>query len=136
MLILTILINTYIPHNSNRSTAATNLNETSSRSHSIVIIYVTTIINNGLPITGKLYLVDLAGLYIFIVFYQISNYYHYHNILGSERLDKSGVTGQTLKETQYINKSLSALGDVMEGLQKKLKHIPYRNSKLTYLLQV
>lgn len=99
----------------NSATAATNMNETSSRSHSILIIYVTTIINNGLPVTGKLYLVDLAG---------------------SERLDKSGVTGQTLKETQYINKSLSALGDVMEGLQKKLKHIPYRNSKLTYLLQV
>lgn len=98
----------------NRATAATNMNETSSRSHSILIIYVTTIINNGIPVTGKLYLVDLAG---------------------SERLDKSGVTGQTLKETQYINKSLSALGDVMEGLQKKLKHIPYRNSKLTYLLQ-
>lgn len=56
--------------------------------------------------------------------------------LGSERMDKSGVTGQAMKETQHINKSLSSLGDVMEGLDKKSKHIPYRNSKLTYLLQV
>ena len=51
-------------------------------------------------------------------------------------MDKSGVTGQAMKETQHINKSLSSLGDVMEGLDKKSKHIPYRNSKLTYLLQV
>jgi hypothetical protein len=50
-------------------------------------------------------------------------------------MDKSGVTGQAMKETQHINKSLSSLGDVMEGLDKKSKHIPYRNSKLTYLLQ-
>lgn len=57
------------------------------------------------------------------------------NILGSERMDKSGVTGQAMKETQHINKSLSSLGDVMEGLDKKSKHIPFRNSKLTYLLQ-
>ena len=51
-------------------------------------------------------------------------------------MSKSGVTGQAMKETQHINKSLSALGDVMEGLDKKAKHIPFRNSKLTYLLQV
>ncbi len=100
---------------SNRATTSTNLNEHSSRSHSILIVHVTTSADNGVPITGKLYLVDLAG---------------------SERMDKSGVTGQAMKETQHINKSLSSLGDVMEGLDKKSKHIPYRNSKLTYLLQV
>lgn len=47
-----------------------------------------------------------------------------------------GVTGAAMKEAQHINKSLSALGDVMEALDSKAKHVPYRNSKLTYLLQV
>ena len=101
----------------------------SSRSHSILMVYVTTIVNDGTPMTGKLSLVDLAGTFLLV---GIIRFF----VLGSERLDKSGATGQLLKETQHINKSLSALGDVMEGLQKKSKHIPYRNSKLTYLLQV
>lgn len=63
---------------------------------------------------GTLYLVDLAG---------------------SERVRKSAAEGQRLKEAQYINKSLSALGDVLEALDKRTPHVPYRNSKLTYLLQ-
>jgi kinesin family protein C2/C3 len=89
----------------NRATATTNLNEHSSRSHLIVQVDVTTQRGTDTPVKGRLNLVDLAG---------------------SERVGKSGATGTTMKEAQHINKSLSALGDVMEALDQKSKHIPYR----------
>jgi kinesin family protein C2/C3 len=100
--------------NSTRSVSATAMNATSSRSHMVLMVDVTTRTNDGAAVTGRLYLVDLAG---------------------SERVAKSGVTGQAMKEAQGINKSLSALGDVMEALDKRQSHIPFRNSKLTFLLQ-
>ncbi|EPY36832.1 kinesin family member C2/C3 [Angomonas deanei] len=99
----------------NRSEGSTNMNEHSSRSHMILYITVrTTNKQTNLQTYGKLSLVDLAG---------------------SERLDKSGAVGQAQKEAVSINKSLSALGDVISGLSQSTKHIPFRNSVLTFLLQ-
>ncbi|KAL9577300.1 MAG: hypothetical protein Q9212_006452 [Teloschistes hypoglaucus] len=102
---------------SNRSVAATKANERSSRSHSVFILKLTgENSTTGEKSEGTLNLVDLAG---------------------SERLSHSQATGERLKETQSINKSLSCLGDVIGALGsgKDGGHVPYRNSKLTYLLQ-
>jgi len=56
-------------------------------------------------------------------------------LAGSERVNKSGAQGQAMKEAQNINKSLSALGDVIQARGAKQAHVPFRNSTLTYLLQ-
>jgi kinesin family protein C1 len=101
----------------NRSVAATKANQRSSRSHSVFILKLVGENSiTGERSEGTLNLVDLAG---------------------SERLEHSKAEGARLKETQNINKSLSCLGDVINALgsQKEGSHVPYRNSKLTYLLQ-
>ncbi|KAI4692058.1 uncharacterized protein J4E84_003026 [Alternaria hordeiaustralica] len=100
----------------NRTVAATKANMRSSRSHSVFILkLVGTNEITGERSEGTLNLVDLAG---------------------SERLEHSKAEGARLKETQNINKSLSCLGDVINALgSKEGTHVPYRNSKLTYLLQ-
>uniref|UniRef100_A0A673YEC3 Kinesin-like protein n=1 Tax=Salmo trutta TaxID=8032 RepID=A0A673YEC3_SALTR len=98
----------------NRATACTNLNEHSSRSHALLIITVAGVNSStGHRTQGKLNLVDLAG---------------------SERIAKSGAEGSRLREAQCINKSLSALGDVINALRSRHSHVPFRNSRLTYLL--
>jgi hypothetical protein len=99
-----------------RHSESTALNETSSRSHLVLIVDVIGV-NIATQVTsfGRLSLVDLAG---------------------SERVSRSGVTGARLVEATHINKSLSALSDVFTALaDSKSKHIPFRNSKLTMLLQ-
>ncbi|KAG5135684.1 hypothetical protein JHK82_020415 [Glycine max] len=99
----------------NRAIGATAMNERSSRSHSVLSIHICgKDLKIGSTMVGNLHLVDLAG---------------------SERVDRSEVIGDRLKEAQHINKSLSALGDVIFALSQKSPHVPYRNSKLTQLLQ-
>ena len=99
-----------------RHVAATAMNAVSSRSHLIFSILVEAKnLTTGVASVGKLTLVDLAG---------------------SERAGKTGATGDRLKEAQSINMSLSALGDVIGCLSSGEKFVPYRNNKLTMLLQV
>ncbi|KAI7741670.1 hypothetical protein M8C21_005368 [Ambrosia artemisiifolia] len=98
-----------------RSVGSTNANELSSRSHCLLRVTVLgENLVNGQRTRSHLWLVDLAG---------------------SERVGKIEVEGERLKESQFINKSLSALGDVISALASKTAHIPYRNSKLTHILQ-
>ena len=99
----------------NRATACTDSNAHSSRSHCILSFHLrATNVHEGIVTESRLRMIDLAG---------------------SERLDRSGATGQRLEETKSINKSLSALGDVIAALKQKHAHVPYRNSKLTHYLQ-
>ncbi|KAH9664285.1 kinesin-like protein KIN-14R [Citrus sinensis] len=98
-----------------RAVGSNNVNEHSSRSHCMLCIMVRAKnLISGECTKSKLWLVDLAG---------------------SERLTRTDVQGDRLKEAQNINRSLSALGDVIYSLATKSNHIPYRNSKLTHLLQ-
>ncbi|TPX67783.1 hypothetical protein CcCBS67573_g07417 [Chytriomyces confervae] len=99
-----------------RIVASTNMNAESSRSHSIFMMQISLKnLVDGSSRTGKLYLVDLAG---------------------SEKVGKTGAAGQTLEEAKMINRSLSALGMVINALTDgKSSHVPYRDSKLTRILQ-
>lgn len=97
-----------------RTVAATKLNQASSRSHQLFMLDVKQKLPNDTEKKGRLNLVDLAG---------------------SEKVNHSGVTGNKLEETKKINLSLSALGNVIHALISSSEHVPYRDSKLTRLLQ-
>ena len=107
-----------------RTTAATLMNDVSSRSHAVFVITVEQMTTENIKgqthtqiKVGKLNLVDLAG---------------------SERIRVTGATGQQLEESKKINKSLSCLGNVINALTEqkgKIHHVPYRDSKLTRLLE-
>uniref|UniRef100_H3BGB6 Kinesin-like protein n=1 Tax=Latimeria chalumnae TaxID=7897 RepID=H3BGB6_LATCH len=101
---------------SNRHVAVTNMNEHSSRSHSIFLINIKQEnVETEQKLSGKLYLVDLAG---------------------SEKVSKTGAEGAVLDEAKNINRSLSALGNVISALAEGTKtHVPYRDSKMTRILQ-
>ncbi|NXA15347.1 KIF5A protein, partial [Sapayoa aenigma] len=101
---------------SNRHVAVTNMNEHSSRSHSIFLIHIKQEnVETEQKLSGKLYLVDLAG---------------------SEKVSKTGAEGAVLDEAKNINKSLSALGNVISALAEGTKaYVPYRDSKMTRILQ-
>lgn len=99
----------------NKSVASTNQNERSSRSHSIFTLEFEQKNSDGSKKSARLNLVDLAG---------------------SERISKTGATGQTLEEAKAIGKSLSALGNCINALTTpNVKHIPYRDSKITCILK-
>uniref|UniRef100_A0A8C3JVB3 Kinesin-like protein n=1 Tax=Calidris pygmaea TaxID=425635 RepID=A0A8C3JVB3_9CHAR len=100
---------------SNRHVAVTNMNEHSSRSHSIFLINIKQEnVETEQKLSGKLYLVDLAG---------------------SEKVSKTGAEGAVLDEAKNINKSLSALGNVISALAEGTAYVPYRDSKMTRILQ-
>lgn len=98
----------------NRAVAATLCNERSSCSHSVFRLRLAGDNKTGQSCQGTLNLVDLAG---------------------SENVSRSGATGEQLKDAKSINRSLSSLSSVVMALSKKDQHIPFRDSKLTYLLQ-
>jgi kinesin family member 5 len=97
-----------------RTVASTRMNQYSSRSHSLFTLEIRQKLENEVEKKGVLNLIDLAG---------------------SEKLKDSGVSGMNLEEAKKINLSLSALGNVIHALTVMAEHVPYRDSKLTRLLQ-
>lgn len=98
-----------------RKVVATKMNSESSRSHLIFIVKIVSVNREtAQKLQGKILIVDLAG---------------------SERIGKSEVTGQDAKDAIEINKSLTALGDVIEALTKSQKVVPFRNHTLTQVMQ-
>lgn len=97
-----------------RKVRETEVNERSSRSHFVLTLYFTHRISENEVRSSKLNLVDLAG---------------------SEKVSKSKVSGEGLEETIKINLSLSCLGNTIYALSKGQEHVPFRDSKLTRVLQ-
>merc|ERR1712228_169187 len=99
--------------NSNRTKAKTSMNLSSSRSHMLMQVYVNLRFKDDSLSVGRLNFCDLAG---------------------SEKVRKTGATGNRLQEAMKINLSLTCLGRVISALSEN-KHVPYRDSKLTHLLK-
>lgn len=109
------MLNVMEQGNKNRTVGFTNMNEHSSRSHAIFLIKIEMCeTDSNIIKVGKLNLIDLAG---------------------SERQSKTGASAERLKEASKINRALSSLGNVISALAENSSHIPYRDSKLTRLLQ-
>lgn len=100
----------------NRAVASTRMNKDSSRSHTILMLNCTrkNIATSRVVRRSTMYIVDLAG---------------------SEFVNKTNASGKVLQEAKAINKSLSALSNVIKALVEGKKHVPYRDSKLTRILQ-
>ena len=97
-----------------RVVGATNMNAQSSRSHAVFMVHAVQAVKPGVKRSATIYVIDLAG---------------------SERVLKTGASGQRLEEAKSVNKSLSTLAQVIGSLAKKQGHVPFRDSKLTFLLQ-
>lgn len=128
----------------NRTTEFTNLNEHSSRSHALLIVTVRGMdCSTGLRTTGETDAHGHSGQALRwypwgsadLPFALPAGKLNLVDLAGSERVGKSGAEGSRLREAQHINRSLSALGDVIAALRSRQGHVPFRNSKLTYLLQ-
>jgi hypothetical protein len=118
-----------------RATASTQMNAESSRSHLICSLVVKlTNRRSGTQSVGKLTLVDLAGSEVRVSLKLFLFHSHILFLVCLQRVDKSGASGDQLKEAQSINKSLSALGDVIAALTTNQQHVPYRNHPLTMLM--
>ena len=105
-----------VPAFGRRAVGATSMNDRSSRSHMLISVKVlaTAKTDRDADFSSRMYLIDLAG---------------------SERFSSADRDASRMRESQSINRSLCSLGDVMAALQQRSKHIPFRNSKLTYLLE-
>ena len=100
--------------NAARMVGSTLMNAQSSRSHALLVVNLQQKLADGSTKVSKLNIADLAG---------------------SEKVEKTGASGTTLEEAKKINASLSALCNVIAALSDGKPHIPYRNSKLTRILQ-
>ncbi|CAD7704940.1 unnamed protein product [Ostreobium quekettii] len=97
-----------------RHVGSHTMNDRSSRSHTVLTLWLDTTDDRNVNLKSKLNLIDLAG---------------------SERIWKTGAVGHVAREASYINKSLTSLAMVVNELKKKMPHVSYRNSKLTHFLK-
>ena len=125
----------------NKTVKGTDMNERSSRSHTVLCVHASTYIHTLVRTYAHMHThthTQVFQLRIKAVrgAETLQGSLHLVDLAGSERLAKSNASGERLKETCNINKSLSCLGGVFTAIAKKQQHVPFRDSKLTFLLQV